>query len=241
MNFLRVLGFGESPQPVSAVDSARQRLREAIAACGPAERVLMETSAAVQRVETLVDAAEEAADEAASAEAAVADATRRWAEAGAGTDVASVDQALLDKMERARRASNEAHFKAQGAKAGLPAIRAAEDQARAALSDARLRKRTAIVDVMLAIAEPALLELEEQARKCVPAVARIQALRIIMHGKWGSAHSWHHFSNPAAGPRIERRLQAAGFRVPTEEALRELSYEWARFGERLAADPDATF
>lgn len=213
----------------------------AIASRPAAEQALEETNAALVRVEDVIDAGEHTERLAKRCAAAVSAATRAWSEAGAPADVPSVDPALLARMNDARREADAAAFQAAGAKAALPKVRAAVDEARAAVSSADSEIMSAVTAVQAAEAEPLLIELEELARKSAPLVARIHALRTILHGKWGSAHRWHKFGNTTLRLEIERRLLATGFRIPSEEEVRNLSNQWANFGERLSRDPDEQF
>jgi hypothetical protein len=246
MKLLHFLKFGSREPP-----SARDRLRAAQLSREPAEVALAEASAARERVEAIVAAAEDAEDEAAAAETAVSRATRAWVEAGARTDTVAVDQALLDRMDQARRAAGEAAFKSTGAKAGLPAVRANEERARSRLSDVDHEVNDARCAMLLAALAPQFEALEQAGSMYAAAFDAIKSVEVITRA-WGRAHEFGETANERAHRAIATHLAAnyvhgasamelRQMAQSTDRRLREQSKAWADYAKRLRADSDATF
>jgi hypothetical protein len=227
------------PREISAEAVARQKLASAIAALPAAQAQLEAAQQAHQRVQDIIDTGEHVERLARRAEGAVASATRAWSEAGAPENVPSVDPALVLRLTQARRDADAAAFQAEGAKAALPKLRAAVEDVQTAMSQVKADILAAGVAVMASLIEDDLQELELQAKKNAQRVARIHALRIIMHGKWGPMSRYHKFGNSPIGQSLEQRLRDTGFHIPSEQEVRRLSNAWADLGERLVSDPDA--
>jgi hypothetical protein len=206
----------------------------AFAARDRAERAFQEATEATERVRQIVrdaDAADGIAEEAAEA---AARSTKAWAEGGAPADAASGNQALLDAAIGAERNARELSFKARGAKAGLPQIQAAEQDARYALDSAKSEVQEAIRAVLLAEIEGDFAMIEGAQAACAEAHLRINALaHMLRFGKLLGAPS-------GGSTELLRRLQATLAHTPTDDVLRELARPWIDFAKRLAFDAGAT-
>jgi hypothetical protein len=246
MNVLALLGFG--PREPS---SARQRLREAIKARGPAELALEEAIAGHARVEALIDDAAAAERFAQKSERELSAETRRWAESGASTDV-QVDPALIARMNDARRVATTAEFQAAGARAALPKVRQAVDQARSDLASADFAIDAAISAVLIELCEPEFEILYQTRMQRLRAFEKIKSLEVILRPTWGGAHRFgktasnsahqlivtglheYRVDSPSAG-EMRQKVQ------PTDARLREKSDAWADFAKRLRSDANAQF
>jgi hypothetical protein len=248
MNILRrVLNLG-AHEPASA----RDRLRAAIAARRPAEEAIAAADAALERVQILIDAAKVAEHAAQTAESEVAAATRAWAEAGASSEVSSVHPALLEKMQRARRAADEAHFQSEGAKSAMAKVQQVADQARSDLSTADFAIDAAVSAVLIEECEPEFEILKQTRMQRLRAFEKIKALEVITRPSWGPAHHFGKTASNSAHQVIATRLHE--YRVespsatemaqklqPGDARLREQSEAMAEFALRLRSDPDAAF
>jgi hypothetical protein len=225
------------PTPPTPVEAAREQLREALAARGPAEEALQEAIEATARVRDVIRAADPAAQEANAAATAAAMATRDWAVGGARNDAPAGDQAALDRAADAQRHAHQARIKAIGAKAALPDVEQTEEDKRIALRQAGDHVRSAVGEVLLATVEPTFAELESAREVYVEALTSLKALHLITRS-WGPAHPYHQFSSPA-GPAIADLLRENAIRDPTDKELQRRAEDWADFAKRLVADPDA--
>jgi hypothetical protein len=248
MNVLALLGFGRSSEP----SSARQRLREAIKARGPAALALEDAVAALARVEAVIDEAATTERAAQAAEREVAAATRAWAEAGARGDISSVHPTLLDKMQQTRRAADEAHFQSEGAKAAMLKVGQAVDQARSAVSTADFNIDAAVSGVLIEECESEFEILKQTRMQRLRAFEKIKSLEVILRPTWGGAHRFGKTASNSAHQLIvtglhEYRVDSPsaaemGQKVqPTDARLREQSEAWADFAKRLREDANVTF
>lgn len=227
-------------------DDPRARLRELLTSREPAQRVLEEAIAARERTRQLIADADQAEAVADDLEQAVSSATRAWAEAGAAPGVPAVDQALLDRRATARRAAEEARFKAQGATAALPRLASAERDARLALSSTDQAIRAAAADVLISEHAPQVRALLEAARSYREALGELLPLALLVRPLWGASHRYGQFA--ATGDRLAEVFESARVHIPSDDELRHgadkfvdlaRADELLRHARALCADPDA--
>jgi hypothetical protein len=223
--------FSPAPDPVA---EARQRLREKQSAKYEAEKALGAAKARTTRVRDLAHAVSAADAEVDAAELDARGATRSWATTGAAGDAFACSSALLERLERARRAASDARTMAAGADQALPALRQAEDEAQYQVRRAEGELSAAVSAVLAASLEPNF------ARAARAVAAYREAMLPLCAGAllfkpWGKAHALAGFSSPD----FSRRVSELAFRDFDPAELEELAERFAKLGRRLATDPDA--
>jgi len=238
MNALaKLLGVGGSQSAATVPPTdARDRLRLALADRGPALAVIDEAVQARQRVRDLIAAAAEADEIATDAERQVADCTRAWALQGAKETGPAIPQAQLDAMAAAQRTAGELHFKAEGAKAALPAMADREQDARIALKQQDEQIRSHVTAVLLELHEPAMRELEEMHARSVELIAEVSALAVLLDPRFAT---WKDLV--ASTTAVRARLSALALNIPDERdgPTKVGADALARFARELLKNPDA--
>jgi predicted nucleic acid-binding Zn-ribbon protein len=225
-----------SSRPQSAVSEARERLRAAQTAKRQADEALAAAVARTVRVREMTHAVADADDEVEALEREAAAAKRKWAAAGAPSDIPACDPALLEQLEHARRAAADARSTSAGAEDALPTLKKAEDEAQYQVARAEGELSAAISAVLAALLEP---NFERAARALSQYRQAMLPLRAgaLLFKPWGRAHSLAGFSSPEFTGRVVE-LTFRDFDHRTE--LEPLADSYAKLGRRLATDPDAT-
>jgi hypothetical protein len=233
MRLPRILGKLAAVAPAAPADNPRACLKAALAEREVSKEAMAGATAAVARVRQVIENAVIAEDEAEEAQAAAAAATRVWAEAGAPADAPSDNPTLTRRASDATRRAAEAKFKADGAKAGLPQVESAAEDARHRADSAASEVQDSIRRVLLAEVEADFEILERVRDACNDAERRIRALAHVLH--YGKLHGIPNHGQS----QLLRRLDEVKPRNPSDDELRELSRPWVDFARRLATAPDS--
>lgn len=237
----RVLTASEpraEPTPEEMMAAARHRRRAADAPRDRAKVALAEASAARQRVEAVIAAADTAEEAAQTAEDAAAASVRAWAARGAPADEAQGDPALLTAAADARRTAQFARLKADGAKAAVRQVREAELAAERDLNAAETEIYSASGQIELAEIESALRSVEAAFAAAAPAFALVAGFMSRVRYSRDGLGSVGLETN-----ELRKRLGACVLAVPTDRDLEFLpaAEPWVDFGRRLLTDPEAKF
>jgi len=277
MNLAKFFGIESSPDrtdttPTKVVPTtsaaARERYRDALAARRPLELAVEEAVAARARAAQMIAALQDAEAEAAEVEAQVSAATRAWAEAGARADAPAVPQAVLDKLDRTRRAALEAKFKAAGATAALHRLADNERDARQQLvsADGAIKEARGCAQVAM-IDEKRGERFARALRKWL--VDDVLSLAAILR----PSYAYGPFNGRQAHREVVEMLLRCGIRVPSDDEIQKRSAQahtpemqalqrfghawielyipadgdlkpqiakWVELSQRLRTDPEAT-
>ena len=219
------------------LEAAREQLREAHRARDQAARGLRETEDHFQKAREVVADAARANAASEEAERTARAAAQAWAAAGSPDD-ARPDPALLKRAGDAFNEAIDARVLADGARAALPALKEAVDDALLEVTRADERIEEAARAVEFAILEPTFARLERAARDWEEASFEVQSLAKAQLGN---------FNQPVRGGTGEllARLRALQPRRPYESPKHLLDAaeldrdRWNQFGKRLLEDPEA--
>lgn len=228
--------------PPTAVSSARQQLREALALRRPAEEALQEAIEATTRVRKVIAGVRPAASEAENAARAAVDTTRQWALTGARSDLPSGDQSALDRAADAQRKAHQAKLRAEGAADALPDVIEAEDQARRNFNSADDAIKGARAQVLMTEARPLIEELEQMQSRYSQLLCEVAGLSLLLDPRYVGGHPWRAHVSSKGGRELKEQLSALAIPLPSERdsELRRSVNLWEDFAKRLATDPDAT-
>ena len=224
------------------VEAARDHLKACMQNRDAAAHALTEAQAAVDRVRSLISAADSADAELKTAEESSANFTRRWAENGADKNAPPTDPKLRAAADAASRKTIAARISADGAAAGLPAVQTALDDAQSALHRADESIGAACNAVMVAAMEEHFMLAAYLAAAFDEQAIEIQAFVKAISG------NWYPFSDEGAAVQLLNRLQAAMPASPYRDTqhLRERgkelearSREFVALGSALMVDADA--
>ena len=220
MKFLRAM-FGsteaEAIRMVSEPSSARDRLDQALARRPAAQEALATATAAIERGRATISEASTAARRAGNADRDAAEAAKQIA-LSTSHDAPSDAPAIQAAVE-ARRASDIARFRAEGAAAALPELKSREADARAALAGVEQEIRSAVVATLTAELAENWTQLEQASATFQAAQLQVAALREITRS-WGPAHQWCTTSSATSSAEIQRRLDELAPRPPDPATLR---------------------
>jgi len=236
-------GFtADAVSPRELVESARDNLKASMQSRDAAAAVVSEAEAALERVQQLITAADDADAELKAAEDNSATFTQHWAESGARRDSPQTDPKLKAKADAASRKSISARIAADGAAAGLPAAEIALHDARNALHSADETISTAVTALLVAMIENQFNIAAKAAADFDDASHEIQACAKSLAGRFRP------FSSDSAAAQILNRLQVLAPRQPRQDTkqlilrgddLLDRSREFVELGTRLLKDADA--
>lgn len=224
------------------VTAARDRLKAAMKACDAAAAALAESESALERVQQLIAAADDADAVLQTAEANSAAFTQAWAESGARRDRPQTDTKLKAKADTASRKSIAARIAADGAKAGLPVAETALRDAQNALHSADETIRGAVTALLVAMIENRFNLAAKAAADFDDAAHEIQACAKSLAGRFRP------FSSDSTAAGLLNRLQILAPQTPRQDTrqliqrgddLLERSREFVDLGTRLLTDADA--
>jgi hypothetical protein len=222
----------------------RQRLRETHAVRARARQAVKEASAAVQRVQDLIGAAETANARAQATANELASAAKVWAEGGA---VGEPDDG--PQHAAAREAGQSAYLarrRAAGAEAGLAACTAREQQAQRALDTAESAvTNAALAVVFLERVEPLLQRLERASVEHRAAREVLAPLALLTDPRWSGIHEFAPYKFPPFVERLEDcdLKQGSGdvlIQRSRETATWSAARQWKGLVQRLCENPDAS-
>jgi len=227
--------------PDEQVAVARDRLRKIMQSRDAAAIVVTEAEAALERVQQLIHAADDAAANLQTAEENSADFTRQWAESGAPSNIPSVNAKLHAAVEAATKSANKARTAAQGAEAGRATVEVMLADAQNTLSNSEGAIRECVTALLSAMIEGHFMQAQKAAADFDEAAHEIQACARALAG------NWRDFSSNSAATAILTRLQAAMPSAPVASTnllpklpeLSERSKEFVALGERLLKNANA--
>ena len=224
------------------VTAARDHLKSCMQNRDAAARTLAEAQAAVDRVRSLISAADDAAVALQTAEESSKAFTRRWAESGAPADSPSTDPKLKAKADAAARAAVNARIAADGAEDGLTVANATLWSSKNALSTAEQNVGHAVAELMASMVESQFEIAQQAAATLDEASHEIQSCCRALGG------NWHKFSSDSLAAQLLSRLQATMPAAPHPDTshlrnrgdeLAARSKEFVALGSALMGDADA--
>ena len=236
-------GFtADAVSPRELVESARDNLKACMRNRDDVAHTLAEAQGAVERVQQIIRAADDASLDLQAAETASAAFTQSWAEAGAPPELPSTNVKLRAAADTASRKSISARIAADGAKAGLPAAEIALHDARNALHSCDETINTAVTALLVAMIENQFHAAAKAAADFDDASHDIQACAKALAGRFRP------FSSDSTAAGLLNRLQVLAPQQPRQDTrqliqrgddLLERSREFVELGTRLLKDGDS--
>jgi len=238
-------GFTMQATPESfraQVEAARDHLKSCMQNRDAAARALTEAQAAVDRVRSLISAADSADAELKTAEESSKAFTRRWAENGAPADSPATDPKLKSRADAAARAAVNARIAADGAEDGLTVANATLWSSKNALSTAEQNVGHAVAGVLASMIESQFAIAQQAAATLDEASHDIQACAKALAGRFRP------FSSDSTAAGLLNRLQVLAPQQPRQDTrqliqrgddLLERSREFVELGTRLLKDGDS--
>ena len=205
---------------LAIVDSpARVRLRDAITARDVAIKALEDARSLVARIESVIDAAQDATRHATDADVAAKTALAAWAQSGCDPQGVAEGEKLATAADEAKRIADRAQVAAEAARKGLGQAQGAVSRAQSSLQEYENKIRYAIDLIFVDEFAPTLERLERLA-------AEYQACRV-------QARGLHDFVGSAEAGRIIR--EAYGRASETVKPIPD--YECTPAGTPISAPP----
>ena len=224
------------------VEAARDHLKSCMQNRDAAAHALTEAQAAVDRVRSLISAADSADAELKTAEESSKAFTRRWAENGAPADSPATDPKLKSRADAAARAAVNARLAADGAEDGLTVANATLWSSKNALSTAEQNVGHAVSGVLASMIESQFAIAQQAAATLDEASHEIQSCCRAIGG------NFYKFSADSLAAQLLSRLQATMPAAPHPDIshlrsrgdeLVARSKEFVGLGSALMDDPDA--
>jgi len=224
------------------VTAARDHLKACMQTRDAAAAVVTEASGSLERVRSLISAADDAQQKLKDAEQASADFTKAWAENGAPADSPSTDPKLKSRADAAARAAVNARIAADGAEDGLTVANATLWSSKNALSTAEQNVGHAVAELMASMVESQFEIAQQAAATLDEASHEIQSCCRALGG------NWHKFSSDSLAAQLLSRLQATMPAAPHPDTshlrnrgdeLAARSKEFVALGSALMGDADA--
>jgi hypothetical protein len=200
----KVLRLVDQASEPAGPPTLRAQLQAAIGERGLAAQALEAARAHIERVRSVIAAAEPAAKEAALVEKAAEDRAREWALSGALS--APADLAQLNAAADSQRTAYAAQRRAAGAEEALPTLREAEEDARVALENVNDRIRELIAQVMIEELAPEIAEVAALRSRLVEVAENVVSLQTVFRSIWGEAHPYHKLGSRSAFEELHRQL-----------------------------------